>query len=168
MWLILWMWLGRENVEIRIFNDVRSLKNGKGVLDSMAFVNEKLSNAQRLEFISRGIKRPGSNKVAKPMYRTIDKERNMCLWHLGNMGRDDFNQHKFMFEWNGEEYFIIVQYSNPSVGNVLWNSSPYQMQVLCSQPCLCDFESALKVYAVNGRPDQKTDIDVKVELKYIL
>ena len=130
----------------------------------MAFVNEKLTDEQREAFRSRGIKRPSSNKVAKPMYRTIDKECNMCLWYLGNMGRDDFNHHSFLFEWNGEEHFIVMQYSNPSKGKVLWTCSPYQKEVLCCQPYTCDFESALKVYAVNGRPDQHGNILIVVKL----
>lgn len=62
----------------------------------MAFVNERLTQQQREDFLKRKIRRPTSDNFACPIFRTIDTGRNMCLWHLGNLGRDDFNDHKFL------------------------------------------------------------------------
>ncbi|MCM1237600.1 MAG: hypothetical protein NC489_46650, partial [Ruminococcus flavefaciens] len=91
-----------------------------------------------------------------------DLDRNMCLWEVGNLGRDDFDHQRFLFEWNGEEYFITMKYSNPSTGNVVWSVSPYEKEDISDASFIDDFKDALTIYAVNGRPDQQGDIRVKV------
>lgn len=130
----------------------------------MAFINEKLSIEQRSKFVSRAIKNPVSNKEIIPLYHTIDEERNMCLWQIGNMGRDDFEHQIFLFDWKGKEYFIIMKYSNPSVGNIAWSVSSYQKEDFSNEKFIKDFTDALEVYAVNGRPDQQGIIGIKVEI----
>lgn len=133
----------------------------------MAFVNEKLTEEQRKEFVSRGIKRPWSERIANPIYRTIDTEKNMCLWHLGNLGRDYFEHHMFLFEWNREEHFIIMEYIDPgsSEDYIMLSLSKYGKNVISNQPFAEDFKEALIQYAVNGRPDQVVDFKIKVDLK---
>lgn len=133
----------------------------------MAFINEKLTVEQRKEFMKRGIKKPTSDNAAIPIYRTVDKERNMCLWEIGNLGRDDFEHQMFLFDWNEKEYYIIMKYSNPSVGNVVWSHSPYQKENLQDQDCINDFVKALMIYAVNGRPNQQGIVEVKVKMRGI-
>lgn len=39
-----------------------------------------------------------TGNVACPRCRTIDAEKGICLWYLGNLGRDDFNDHAFLLE----------------------------------------------------------------------
>ncbi len=130
----------------------------------MAFINEKLTNEQRGEFMSRNIKNPISNKVVIPFYQTIDEERDMCLWQIGNMGRDDFEHQIFLFDWQGKEHFIIMKYSNPSVGNISWTVSNYQKEEFCDEIFIKDFVEALEVYAVNGRPNQKGITGIQIEI----
>ena len=57
-----------------------------------------------------------------------------------------------------------MKYSNPSVGCILWSVSNYQEKDLSEKEFIRDFKIALKVYAVNGRPDQQGIVDVKVEI----
>lgn len=133
----------------------------------MPFVNEKLTEEQRKEFVSRGIKRPWSELIANPIYRTIDVERNMCLWELGNLGRDYFDHYMFLFEWNGEEHFTIMEYIDPGASEdyIMWSLSKFDKNVIFNKPFAEDFKEALIQYAVNGRPDQVVDFNVKVNLK---
>lgn len=133
----------------------------------MAFINEKLTDEQKREFINRGIKRPWSERIATPIYRTIDIEKNMCLWKLGNLGRDFFNHYMFLFEWKGEEYFVIMEYVDPDANEdrIVWSLSKYEKKEVLNQAFAEDFEEALIVYAVNGRPDQQGKVKVDVDLK---
>lgn len=133
----------------------------------MSFINEKLTEEQRKEFVSRGIKRPWSERIAKPIYRTIDVERNMCLWHLGNLGRDFFEHHMFLFEWKGEEHYVIMKYTVPNrmEGYIKWQISRFEKGNLIGQPFAQDFKEALIQYAVNGRSDQQGNIKVDIDLE---
>ena len=89
----------------------------------------------------------------------------MCLWEICDFGRDDYDHQRFLFGWNGEEYFITMKYSNPSAGNVVWSVSSYEKEDISDAPFIDDFKNALIAYAVDGRPDQKGDIRIKVEIK---
>lgn len=133
----------------------------------MAFVNEKLTEEQRKEFVSRGIKRPWSERLANPIYRTIDVERNMCLWHLGNLGRDFFRHHMFLFEWNGEEHYIIMEYvdPNPKEDYIIWSISQYEKCKIHDQPFAEDLEEALIEYELDGSPEQQGNIKIDVDLE---
>lgn len=120
----------------------------------MAFVNEKLTLEQREEFASRGIKRSASHNIAKPLLRTIDKEINMCLWHIGNLGRDDYDHHVFFFEFNGETVCLIMKYSNPQKGSILWTISEYE-KTFTGKEMFAEFiKDSLIVYGVDGDPAQ--------------
>lgn len=132
----------------------------------MSFINEKLTEEQRKEFVSRGIKRPWSERIANPIYRTIDAERNMCLWHLGNLGRDFFEHHMFLFEWNGEEHYVIMEYvdPNPEQDYIIWSISEYEKCNINTQPFAKDLEEALIIYELNGSPEQKGDTKIEVDL----
>lgn len=133
----------------------------------MAFVNEKLTAEQRTEFEHRKIKKPTSDYFVRPIYRTVDAENNMCLWHMGNLGRDDFNDHEFLFEWNGNEYFVIMEYSdpNPDSNAIRWSISKYEKHFNGTEPFAADFKSALITYAVNGNSNQRGGIVVEVNFK---
>lgn len=133
----------------------------------MPFVNEKLTEEQRKEFVSRGIKRPWSERIANPIYRTVDVDRNMCLWELGNLGRDFFEHHMFLFEWKGEEHFAIMEYIDPGASEdyIMWSLSKFEKNVISNKPFAEDFKEALIQYGVSGRPDQVVDFNVKVNLK---
>lgn len=130
----------------------------------MAFVNEKLSSQLRTEFLCRKIKKPASNNFASPIYRTIDKKRNMCLWHLGVLGRDDFNHHMFLFEHNGNEYTIIMKYSDsdPNTNRIQWSISKFEKVFNGNEDFSNDFRDALMTYAVNGSDKQQGNIIVEV------
>lgn len=132
----------------------------------MAFVNEKLTAEQRREFMSRGIKKPISNSIANPIYRTIDTDRNMCLWHLGNLGRDDFDHHMFLFDWNGEENTIIMKYIDPdsSCDYIIWKVSEYEKKDIRHKAFINDFIDALEIYEIDGDPEQQGFTIVKVEI----
>lgn len=58
-----------------------------------------------------------------------------------------------------------MKYSNPSAGNVVWSVSSYEKEDISDAPFIDNFKNALIVYAVNGRPDQKEDTRIKVEIK---
>ncbi|MDD6072299.1 MAG: hypothetical protein PUC12_16025 [Clostridiales bacterium] len=133
----------------------------------MPFVNERLTEEQREEFANRGIKRPWSNRTAKPIYRTIDTDRNMCLWNLGNLGRDFFEHDMFLFEWNGEEYFVIMEYvdPNPKEDYIIWSVSEFEKNEIFDKPFAEDFKEALMMYGVSGKPDSVVDFKVIVNLK---
>lgn len=133
----------------------------------MPFVNEKLTEEQRKEFLNREIKRPWSERIANPIYRTIDAKRNMCLWELGNLGRDYFDHYMFLFDWNGKEHFIIMEYIDPGSSHdyIMWSVSKFEKNVIFNKPFAEDFKEALIQYAVNGRPDQVVDFNIKVNLK---
>ena len=133
----------------------------------MAFVNERLTQQQREVFLKRKIRRPSSDNYACPIFRTIDTERNMCLWHLGNFGRDDFNDHKFLFEWNGNEYFIIMKYFDPDPNsNVInWSISKFEKTFNGKEDYANDFKNALIAYAIDGSNLQHDEMIVDVELR---
>lgn len=133
----------------------------------MAFINEKLTVEQRKEFMSRGIKKPTSNYAANPIYCTIDVERNMSLWHLGNLGRDDYNHHMFLFDWHGEQHTIIMKYvdPDPTENCILWSLSKYEKNNISGKPFVNDFKEALMKYAIDGNPEQQETIDVMVEIE---
>jgi len=120
----------------------------------MAFINEKLTLEQREEFASRGIRKPTSRNIAKPLFRTIDKELNMCLWHIGGLGRDDPDHHCFLFEFNGENMYLIMKCSNTEKGSIIWTISEYEKK-FTGKEILAEFiKSALIVYGVDGDPTQ--------------
>ena len=133
----------------------------------MAFVNERLTQQQREVFLKRKIRRPSSDNYACPIFRTIDTDRNMCLWHLGNFGRDDFNDHKFLFEWNGNEYFIIMKYFDPDPNsNVInWSISKFEKTFNGKEDYANDFKNALIAYAIDGSNLQHDEMIVDVELR---
>lgn len=133
----------------------------------MAFVNERLTQQQREVFLKRKIRRPSSDNYACPIFRTIDTERNMCLWNLGNFGRDDFNDHKFLFEWNGNEYFIIMKYFDPDPNsNVInWSISKFEKTFNGKEDYANDFKNALIAYAIDGSNLQHDEMIVDVELR---
>lgn len=118
----------------------------------MAFVNERLTTQQREDFLKRKIRKPTSDNFACPVFRTIDTEKNMCLWHLGNLGRDDFNDHKFLFEWNGNEYFIIMKYfdPDPNSNSINWSISKFEEKFNGKEEFADDFKNALIAYAIDG------------------
>jgi hypothetical protein len=121
----------------------------------MAFINEKMTPEQREEFRKKSIKRPASIYIANPIYRTIDKDSEMCLWHLGILSRDDFDTHGFLFECNGETHTVIMDYSNPEKGNVHWSISAYEKIFTGKESFSESLKEALTVYAVNGDPEQR-------------
>ncbi|MCM1179628.1 MAG: hypothetical protein NC347_05175 [Clostridium sp.] len=133
----------------------------------MPFVNEKLTEKQRKEFVSRGIKRPWSERIANPIYRTIDVERNMCLWNLGNLGRDFFEHYMFLFEWNGEEHYVIMEYvdPNPKEDYIIWKISKFEKESVSSKPFAEDLEEALIKYGLDGSPEQWGDTKIVVDFK---
>ncbi len=134
----------------------------------MAFVNERLTSQQRIDFMNREIKSPTSDNFACPIFRTFDSEKNMSLWHLGNLGRDDFNDHAFLFEWNGNEYFIIMEYFDPDPNSNLikWLISEYENNFTGNEDFASDFKDALIAYVIDGSPRQRpnetiVDVDFK-------
>lgn len=118
----------------------------------MAFVNERLTTQQREDFLKRKIRKPTSDNFACPVFRTIDTEKNMCLWHLGNLGRDDINDHKFLFEWNGNEYFITMKYFDPDPNSNLinWLISKFEEKFNGKEEFADDLKNALIAYAIDG------------------
>lgn len=88
----------------------------------MAFVNEKLTDEQQLEFEKRGIKSP-NGWVIKPRFWTIDREKNMCLIGLGGAGGNDpdlADEWYFLFLWKGEEHILILHKDKSVKGVVKW------------------------------------------------
>lgn len=128
----------------------------------MSFINEKLTPEQREEFADRGIKRPTSHNIAKPLFRTIDEEINMCLWHIGSLGRDDPDHHCFFFEFNGKNIYLIMKYSNPQKGSIIWTISEYEKNFTGKEIFAKSIKDALTVYGVDGDPAQHgiTNVDV--------
>lgn len=90
----------------------------------------------------------------------------MCLWHLGNLERDFFEHHMFLFEWNGEEKYITMEYIVPDrmEGYIKWQISKFEKESVFEKPFAEDFKEALIQYAVNGRPDQQGNIIVDIDL----
>lgn len=133
----------------------------------MAFVNERTTTQQREDFLKRKITRPTSDNLACPIFRTIDTEKNMCLWHLGNLGRDDFNDHKFLFEWNGNEYFIVMNYFDPDPNSnvIIWSISKFEEKFNGEENFANDFKNALITYAVDGSIFQRDEIIVNVDFR---
>lgn len=128
----------------------------------MAFINEKLTPEQREEFAGRGIKRPASHNISKPLFRTIDKETDMCLWHIGNLGRDDPDHHCFLFEFNEGNVYLVMKYSNPQKGSIIWTISEYEKNFTGMEMFAKSIKDALIVYGVDGDPAQHgiTNVDV--------
>ena len=133
----------------------------------MAFVNERLTTGQRIDFKNRQIKNPILGNVACPRCRTIDTEKDMCLWHLGNLGRDDFNDHAFLFEWKGNEYVVIMEYSdpNPNSNLIKWSISKYEKGFTGEEDFADDFKDALRTFAIDGSDHQRGEIIVDVDFR---
>lgn len=133
----------------------------------MAFVNERLTTQQREDFLKRKIRKPTSDNFACPVFRTIDTEKNMCLWHLGNLGRDDFNDHKFLFEWNGNEYFIIMKYFDPDPNSNLinWSISKFEEKFNGKEEFADDLKNALIAYAIDGSNPRHDNTIVDVDFR---
>ena len=130
----------------------------------MAFVNEKLTPEQRQEFVKRKISLPESI-VSIPTHRTFDKERNMCLYQLCVFGRDNWDDIYFLFDWSGEEHIVLMKYTNPSKGNIIWYISSIESSFSGKEVFAQDLQDALIVYAVNGFPDQAGLESVQVKMK---
>lgn len=133
----------------------------------MSFINERLTSQLRTAFLSRKIKKPASNSLANPLYRTIDKEKNMCLWHLGCLGKDDFDHHMFLFDHNGDEHFIIMKYSDPdpNTDRIQWSISKFENSFNGQEDFSEDFRQALFTYAVNGSDKQQGNVIVEIDFK---
>ena len=133
----------------------------------MAFVNERLTTQQREDFLKRKIRKPTSDNFACPVFRTIDTQKNMCLWHLGNLGRDDFNDHKFLFEWNGNEYFITMKYFDPDPNSNLinWSISKFEEKFNGKEEFADDLKNALIAYAIDGSNLRHDNIIVDVDFR---
>lgn len=131
----------------------------------MAFINEKLTPQLRAEFLSRKIKKPVSDNFASPLYRTIDKENNMCLWHIGCLGRDDYDHHMFLFDCDGDGHFIIMKYSDPDQNTdiIRWSISKFENSFDGKEDFSEDFKQALFTYAVNGNDKQQGKVIVEVD-----
>ena len=76
----------------------------------MFFINERLTLEQRAEFNSWGIMQPFfgfgrviSEKPLKPLYWTVDKEREIYLLKTSYDG-DYPDEHVFIFIWNKKDY----------------------------------------------------------------
>ena len=91
----------------------------------------------------------------------------MCLWNLGNLGRDFFEHYMFLFEWNGEEKYVIMEYIVPNLmeGYIKWKVSKFEKESVFGKPFAEDFKEALIQYAVNGRPDQRGNIKVNIDFE---
>ncbi len=100
----------------------------------------------------------------KPVYHTIDKERNMCLTHLRSYSRDDPDDSWFLFDWNGNEYEFVLHYSNPRRGCIIWSVSLYEKNFIGNEEFVCDLKDALTVYGIHGWSNQG-GIEVNVELE---
>lgn len=135
----------------------------------MAFVNERLTSQQREDFCNRKIRKPTSNNFACPIFRTVDAEKKMCLWHLGNLGRDDYNEHQFLFEWNGNEYFIIMKYSDfdPNSNLINWSISRFEKAFSGNEDYANDFKNALIAYAIDGSDHQRNETIVNVDFRMV-
>lgn len=133
----------------------------------MVFVNEKLTSQLKIEFMKRKIKKPVSDNLTSPLYRTVDKEKNMCLYHLGCLGRDDFDHHMFLFDCDGDEHFIIMKYSDPdpSTDRIQWSLSKFENNFNGQEDFSDDFKQALFTYAVNGSDKQQGKVIVEVDFK---
>ena len=118
----------------------------------MAFVNEKLTNEQREEFVARSIKNPASVSgiALSPIFWTIDHENDMCLIK-GGVHRDYHNEYYFVFLWKGEQHIVsLVMETKPYT--VIWNNevqaSTYGLST--SAPFVEDLKSALTIFKVDG------------------
>ena len=133
----------------------------------MAFVNERLTVGQRMDFKNRQIKKPSSGNIACPIFRTVDTEKEMCLWDLGNLGRDDFNDHAFLFELKGNEYVVIMEYSDPDKNSNLikWSISKYETEFNGKEDFADDFKDALRTFAIDGNDHQRGEIIVDVDFR---
>ena len=91
----------------------------------------------------------------------------MCLWHLGNLGRDDFNDHAFLFEWKGNEYVVIMEYSDPDPNSNLikWSISKYETAFNGKEEFAGDFEDALRTFAIDGSDLQRNETIVDVDFR---
>ena len=60
-----------------------------------------------------------------------------------------------------------MEYIDPGASEdyIMWSLSKFEKNVISNKPFAEDFKEALIQYAVNGRPDQVVDFDVKVNLK---
>lgn len=136
----------------------------------MAFVNERLTVQQRADFKERQIKKPSSGNIACPIFRTVDTEKEMCLWHLGILGRDDFSEHAFLFEWKGNEYVVIMEYSDPDPNSNLikWSISKYETEFNGKEDFAGDFEDALRIFAIDGSDLQRNETIVDIDFRRVL
>ena len=122
----------------------------------MAFINEKLTDEQRKEFVSRGIKNPlsATGAILSPMFWTIDRESNMCLIECG-VHRDYPDEYYFVFLWKAEQYVISLVMETKS-NTAIWNkevqASPYVFSA--SAPYVDDLRNALSVFKFDGSTDQ--------------
>ena len=136
----------------------------------MAFVNEEMTNQQKSDFAKRNIITPG-DYPARAKYHTVDKERNMCLTHLGIVNRDCCYDHWFLFDWNGNEYIICLNYSNPLTDSrakcATWRISQFDKNFAGDEEFICDLEEAITVYAINGN-GYPANIEVNAELLTIM
>ncbi len=126
----------------------------------MAFVNESLTPEQRADFRAKGIKNPVPNSWSQsgnnlePLFRTIDKERDLCLVHAG-VYRDAPQEHYFVFLCNGECHTLSFIMDFTSENTVVWkNERDMSEYVFIGHESYAnDLKEALTVYKYNGQPD---------------
>ena len=124
----------------------------------MAFVNEKLTNEQQLEFEKRGIKSP-SGWIITPRFWTIDREKNMCLTCISKAGGNDpdwANEWYFLFLWKGEEHIFVLHRESSIEGIVKWCLPSFLSEkypFTGKEPFVDDLRDALIVYRHSGYTD---------------
>lgn len=134
----------------------------------MAFVNEGMTNEERVEFAAKSIKNPGNIlSTLKPTRWTIDREENVSLiWGLRQRETDDYY---FLLCWKGipipvklREYWVN---GSPRTWELIYikisaDLEEKRMEIIQS------LKDALTVFGFDGDPDWPNNETTKVQFNF--
>lgn len=134
----------------------------------MAFINERLTPAQKEAFVKKEIKNPHClSQILSPNFWTIDHERNACLINIGAY-YDLPEEEQFVFIFNSEIFLFTLQMSSISDTTRAWKFKKYvsldSANQIEEEPLMTIFKEALSEYKYNGLPDgYKQQFEMKIE-----
>ncbi len=131
----------------------------------MAFVNEKLTPEQQVEFNSWGIEKPllcmgrvmREVEMGRAYNWTVDKERNIYLLEVAQ-DREYPNEIVFVFIWNNKNYIVQFYRSFEDDDTVVWNIPEkylidHVFPYCTEEHFLDDLRDALLVFQAFGEPN---------------
>ena len=133
----------------------------------MAFINERLTSAQKEDFVKKDIKYTHhSDMVLAPNFWTADHERNACLINIGAY-HDIPEEEQFVFLYDSGIFLFTLQMCGIDDTTKAWKLIKYislnNSNKIEEEQLMMIFKEALLEYKYNGLPDgYKQQFEMKV------